>query len=201
MQVAGSSQVRSGSATAGQLSRFSRLTIQRILISLVALFLVLLVVSVFVGVRFRNENRDLAGQLLSTRVTLSQQRDIATRAAAVYRVLSSPTTVRVGLAQGSARPTPEGKAFYEPGSGGLIFYAANLSSLSSNQVYELWLLPMTGNPISGGTFNTDSKGNGGVALPALPAGIRLKAFSVTIEPTPGKIQPSGATVLTGSASK
>ena len=167
---------------------------------LAAVLLLLVIVGATMIVRLRNENGDLRSRIETLRASLEQQKAVADRARAVFYVLSTSDTVRVTLLQGAAHPAPEGKAFYEPRSGGLVFYSANLPTLPRNQTYQLWLIPARGNPISAGLFGTDAKGNGGVFLPPLPAGVTPKAFAVTIEPAGGKIQPTGPKVLVGAVS-
>ncbi len=114
-------------------------------------------------------------------------------------LLKSPDTLRVTLVAGVARPVPQGKAFYHPRKG-LLFYAADLPSLTPDRTYQLWLVPAQGNPISAGVFQVDSKGNGEVVLPALPGGVAAKAFAVTVEPVGGVPQPTGPKVLIGVVS-
>jgi anti-sigma-K factor RskA len=123
----------------------------------------------------------------------------AARAQAVLDVLNGPQTVQVDLSPVSAKPLPHGKAFYNRGRG-LLFYAANLSSLPSDHTYELWLIPTEGKPVDVGLFNTDTQGNGQVILPSLPQGLTAKAFAVTVEPAGGVPAPSGPMVLIGPVS-
>lgn len=140
--------------------------------------------------------RTANAQLLTT-----QQREAAqgARARRVSAILTSPHTVKVSLSTAAARPVPQGRAFYNSEKG-LLFYAANLAPLPSGRTYQLWLVPVQGNPISAGVFATDPHGNGELLLPPLPPGITAKAFAVTIEPAGGKPQPTGEKVLIGLVS-
>lgn len=128
-----------------------------------------------------------------------QQAAQMARAEAVLDILTSPGTLKVSLVAAQAHPVPQGKAFYNPAKG-LVFYAANLAPLPSNQTYELWLIPSQGNPLKAGIFAADARGNGEVLLPPLPPGLAAKAFAVTIEPAGGEPQPTGKKVLIGAVS-
>ncbi len=122
-----------------------------------------------------------------------------TRLRTIEDLLKAPDTVKVTLVSGAALPIPQGKAFYHPRKG-LLFYAANLPPLTPHRTYQLWLVPVEGNPISAGVFQVDSKGNGEIVLPALPSGVTAKAFAVTVEPAGGVPQPTGPKVLIGAVS-
>jgi anti-sigma-K factor RskA len=151
------------------------------------------------------ENRRLStelSQLEATRAALEESRgELAaesTRAQAALDLLTAPETVQVELTPVAASRVPQGKAFYSA-SKGLLFYAANLPTLPAGRTYELWLIPSEGAPVDAGLFNSDSRGNGQVILPALPRGLTAKAFAVTIEPAGGVPAPTGPKVLIGPA--
>ncbi|MGO9272158.1 MAG: anti-sigma factor domain-containing protein [Terriglobia bacterium] len=170
------------------------------LVSLAAAFVILVIVGATMVVRLRNQNRDLESQVSTLQASLQREKEIANGARALFHVWFSPDSIKVTLVPGPQHPAPEGKAFYEPRSGGLVFYTVNLPTLPRNQTYQLWLVPNLGNPISAGIFETDHEGNGGVLLPRLPSGVKAKAFAVTVEPAGGKIQPTGPKVLVGAVS-
>jgi anti-sigma-K factor RskA len=163
-----------------------------------SLALAVVVLAIVIGV-FRVRNRDLARRAGELESALRQQRAEAARALAVLDVLTAPDTLRVTLVAGVAPPVPQGKAFYHS-SKGLLFYATDLPVLTPKQTYQLWLVPIQGNPISAGIFQADAKGNGQVILPALPSAVTPKAFAVTVEPAGGVPQPTGPKVLVGLVS-
>jgi len=169
-------------------------------VSLAAALLAMVIVGATMVMRLQNQNRDLQSRVSTLQTSLQQEKEIANGARALFRVWFSPDSIKVTLVPGSQHPAPEGKAFYEPRSGGLVFYTVNLPTLPRHQTYQLWLVPNLGNPISAGIFNTDRDGNGGVLLPRLPSGVKAKAFAVTVEPAGGKIQPTGPKVLVGAVS-
>jgi len=169
-------------------------------VSLAAAFLVLVIVGTTIIVRLRSQNRELQSRLSALQTSFQQEQAIANNARAFFNVWFSRDSIKVTLVPGSQHPAPEGKVFYQPRIGGLVFYTVNLPTLPRAQTYQLWLVPSLGNPISAGIFNTDTEGNGGVLLPRLPSGIKAKAFAVTVEPAGGKIQPTGPKVLVGGVS-
>jgi anti-sigma-K factor RskA len=148
------------------------------------------------AVALRTENRELYRQVRDLQGKQQTIEAEVTRARAVLELLSAPDTARVTLVAGAAHPVPQGKVFYHPQKG-LLFYAANLPPLASGKTYQLWLVPIQGNPISAGIFQTDAHGNGEVLLPQLPTGVAAKAFAVTVEPAGGVPQPTGPKVLVG----
>jgi len=160
-----------------------------------ALAAVLLVLAVWV-VALRTENSELYRQVRGLEGKQQTMEAELTRARAVLELLTAPDTAKVTLVAGEAHPAPQGKVFYHPQKG-LLFYVANLPALPSGKTYQLWLVPTQGNPISAGTFQTDTHGNGEVLLPQLPAGVAAKAFAVTVEPAGGVPQPTGPKVLVG----
>lgn len=163
-----------------------------------ALALALLLLVVALGL-VTARNRDLTRRVTLLQLALTQQETEADRARHVLDVLTAADTVKVTLVPASARPVPQGKAFYHAKKG-LLFYAANLPALPTGRTYQLWLVPAEGKPISAGVFQTDAQGNGSILLPPLPPGVTAKAFAVTVEPAGGVPQPTGQKVLIGLVS-
>jgi anti-sigma-K factor RskA len=81
---------------------------------------------------------------------------------------------------------------------GLLFYTGTLPTPAAGRSYQLWLVPVSGNPISAGVFAPDPGGRASVVLPPLPLGVAAKAFAVTIEPSGGMPQPTGPKVQVGA---
>ena len=154
---------------------------------------------VMVAATLRTENQDLRRRIVALQAAAALQESETARARAILDVFTAPDTLMVSLVAGSAQPVPQGTAFYHPRKG-LVFCAANLPALNPGRTYQLWLVPMQGNPISAGTFIADAKGDGEVLLPPLPQGITPKAFAVTDEPAGGVPQPTGPKVLIGAVS-
>jgi len=149
-----------------------------------------------VAVIFASQARTLKNHLNSLRAEMQAQQDAAAKDRRVADLLTSPKTQRVALKQPTDAARPEGRVYYQP-TQGLLFYAANLPAAPSDHVYQLWLVPAEGSPISAGIFQANGKGEASVLLPALPAGAVAKAFAVTVEPAGGVSQPTGPKVLLG----
>ena len=122
----------------------------------------------------------------------------AHRANDVLTVLTTPSAQHVTLTAGASPPQPTGRASYVRARGQLVFTANNLAALPPGKIYELWLIPVKGNPIPAGTFAPDAQGSAAVVFPEIPAGVEAKAFGVTVEPEGGSIAPTSAILLQGS---
>ncbi len=124
----------------------------------------------------------------------------ATRAQQVIDALAGPNAARVTLtAKPQATPQPLGRVLYDAAGGSLIFLADDLDPLEANKAYELWLIPSDGRAsIPAAVFHPDMRGNAGVILPALPKGVPVKSFGVTIEDTGGAQIPTLPFILAGS---
>ncbi len=78
---------------------------------------------------------------------------------------------------------------------GMICYTGDLPAPPPNKEYQMWIVPMVGNPISAGAFMPASFTGGHICMAKMPEGISCKAFGVTIEPMGGMPHPTGPVVL------
>lgn len=143
-----------------------------------------------------SQTSTLKKQLTSLQAQIEAQQDAVARDHRVAELLTSPETQRVALKQPTEAAHPEGRVYYQAKQG-LLFYAANLPAAPADHVYQLWLVPAEGAPISAGIFQANEKGEASVLLPTLPGGAVAKAFAVTVEPAGGVPQPTGPKVLLG----
>ncbi|MEG9434480.1 anti-sigma factor [Terriglobus sp. ADX1] len=150
-----------------------------------------------VAIVLASQTQALKNRVNSLQAKMQTQQDAAARDRRVAELLTSPQTQRVALKQPTDPARPEGRVYYQPKQG-LLFYAANLPAAPSDHVYQLWLVPAEGAPISAGIFQANEKGEASVLLPTLPAGAVAKAFAVTVEPAGGVPQPTGPKVLLGA---
>jgi len=120
------------------------------------------------------------------------------RADNILAILSAKDTQGVTLTALPEKPQPVGRILYHP-QHGLIFYAQNMPAPPPDRVYQLWLVPPQGDPISAGIFSPDAKGTASIVLPPLPKGVPAKAFAVTVEPEGGVPKATGPKVLAGTA--
>jgi anti-sigma-K factor RskA len=115
----------------------------------------------------------------------------------LINVLSAPDTITVKLAGTADGTHNSGIVRYNIRSG-LLVYIADLPPLPATKVYQLWLVPTDGVPISAGTFVPPAPGQSHLFSSAIPSNSEPKAFAVTIEPAPGVPQPTGPKVLLGA---
>lgn len=151
----------------------------------------------------------LAGVLWQANNVLRQSLDtiVATRETdarelkQLMRVLApirSPRAQRVTLVPVKNSAQPQGKVFYLRKSSDLVFIANNLAALPARKAYELWLIPVSGNPIPAGVFKPDARGTATIVNPPLPANAEAKAFAITIENEAGAATPTMPIVMMGT---
>jgi len=143
--------------------------------------------------------RFLRGQIELQARLIQQQQQANARAQMVMDLLSAPNAQHVMLTAAKSKPAPMAKAVYMASKGALLMQASNLDPLPSNKTYELWVIPMKGDPMPAGMFRPDAAGNASVVMPDMPKGIEAKAFGVTIENSGGSATPTLPIVLAGSA--
>jgi anti-sigma-K factor RskA len=115
----------------------------------------------------------------------------------LINVLSSPRTITVKLAGTSDGTQNSGIVRYDSASG-LLVYTADLPALPADKVYQMWLVPITGAPLSAGTFLPPAPGQSHMFTAEISANAEPKAFAVTVEPAGGVPQPTGPKVLLGA---
>lgn len=80
------------------------------------------------------------------------------------------------------------------GNGALV--VDGLPPLDANRQYQLWLI-RDGERTSGAVFSTDEENYGGTRIRVAGSLLEYSAVDITIEPTGGSPQPTGALVLGG----
>jgi hypothetical protein len=142
--------------------------------------------------------QELERQVAQYRVLLDTERKRADQSGLLAGMLSDPSLRVVKLRATEKNQTVEGHALIA-GNSQMVFYASQLPALSSNRVYQLWLIRANGQAIaSAGVFTPDGTNRGFVQLKntALLAGVTTVA--VTDEPAGGSMQPTGHKWLIGS---
>ncbi|HKF51465.1 MAG TPA: anti-sigma factor [Candidatus Acidoferrales bacterium] len=81
---------------------------------------------------------------------------------------------------------------------GMVCYTGDLPAPPPHKEYEMWIVPMVGNPISAGAFMPASFNKGRACIAKMPEGVTCKSFAVTIEPMGGTSRPTGPEVLSGA---
>jgi hypothetical protein len=144
------------------------------------------------------ENSGLREMLSSSREQSAESARQLEELRRVAAPILEPEAQRVTLVAMKTPPQPQGKAFYLRKRNSLIFMASNMPALPPQKAYELWLIPMSGNPIPAGMFKPDAHGSATVVNPPLPAGTEAKAFAITVENENGSAAPTSAIMMMGS---
>jgi anti-sigma-K factor RskA len=173
-------------------------------LTLAALVLLGLAVWGFAGqARLRGEVRRLAaardGQArevdrLSQEVTAARAQ--TARAEQALQVLAAPGVQSVALAGLGPSPGARGRAYVNPASRDALFYAFDLPALPRDKTYELWFIA-AGKPVAAGTFAVDPRGAASLRVDRVADVGQIQAWAVTVEPSGGVPQPTGAMVLKG----
>ena len=153
------------------------------------------IVVAFAVTRANTELRSLIDVLNSRiaqlEVELSQNRTyIAT--------LASPEVRVVNLAGQGLNVRARGRIFWDQSKKKWFFYVRDLPPLPADKSYQLWFVPVSGNPVSAVVFNTATDGSAEKEIDVPEAVVALKAAAVTTEPAGGLPQPSGPFALLGA---
>jgi anti-sigma-K factor RskA len=114
----------------------------------------------------------------------------------VIEVLQAPDSTMITLASLDL-PQASGKVCYNARLGKLAC-ATHLSAPSPGKEYQLWLVPIVGNPMSASVFGANMSWTDDMWIADVKAGTAAKAFAVTLEPAGGMPQPTGPKVLVGA---
>jgi anti-sigma-K factor RskA len=147
---------------------------------------------------FWYDKTDLQRELAKLKDDNAQQSLELTKARDVVATLTASDALRVTLVAAKAPPQPQGKAIYVRDRSSLIFIASNMPKLPAEKIYELWLIPATGDPIPAGLFKPDARGSATVVNPPLPGGVEAKAFAITVEPEAGSATPTMPIAMVGA---
>jgi anti-sigma-K factor RskA len=140
----------------------------------------------------------LRGELARLQAEAVQQQGELAKAREVAATLTATDAMRVTLVALKTPPQPQGKAIYQRDRSSLVFLASNMPALPPAKIYELWLIPVQGNPIPAGLFKPDAHGSATVIQPPLPAGVEAKAFAITVEPEAGSAAPTSTPIMVGA---
>jgi anti-sigma-K factor RskA len=144
------------------------------------------------------ENRRLDQELANLRTDMRQRQEQVQTARAVAELMAAPDTRVVALTPMPGMPKGAARVVYNARMR-LLVYDGQLESAPAQKSYQLWLVPMSGQPISAGVFSSAS-GETNYWMIKLPQGITPIAFAVTLEPAGGRPQPTGPKVLVGPVS-
>ncbi len=142
-----------------------------------------------------HENRALDRQLAALRASMDQQQHELHEASEVAELMTLQNTITVPLAQQSGMPKGAAHVMYNAKMG-MLMYDGEIAPAPAAKTYQLWLVPVKGNPISCGVFT----GQADHWMTKVPEGVPPKWFQVTLEPAGGMPHPTGPMVLMGMVS-
>ncbi len=142
-----------------------------------------------------HENRALDRRLAALHASMNQQQQQLDEAREVADLMTSQSTITVPLAQQSGMPKGSAHVMYNAKMG-MVMYDGEIAPAPAAKTYQLWLVPVKGDPISLGVFG----GQPDHWMMKVPEGMPPKWFTVTLEPTGGMPHPTGPMVLMGMVS-
>jgi anti-sigma-K factor RskA len=153
----------------------------------------LAIASIFLWV----ENRRLDEQIAGLHTAMQEQQKQLDYARNVAHLFEARDTITVSLAPMPGMVHGAVKVMYNEKMG-VLMYDGWIEPPPEDKSYQLWVVPMEGNPISVGVFNPATS-DSAHWLTKIPEGVPAKAFAITLEPAGGAAAPSGPQVLAGPA--
>jgi hypothetical protein len=139
-----------------------------------------------------NQRIEAARQDAAT--SIAQARETASKAQVTSDVLAASDLVRFNLVGGEGANRSSAQLLWSR-SRGMVFSGSRLPPPPAGSMYQIWLLSAD-RAVSAGTFVPDGSGRATSATDTPPNAPRpLTGVSVTLEPAPGRQEPSGAIVL------
>jgi anti-sigma-K factor RskA len=100
-------------------------------------------------------------------------------------ILNDPATRDVTF--GETEKPSKGRVFVSPGKG-IVFIGASLPRIGAGKTFQLWVIPVNGNPIPAGLFRSQPDAT---AVFVRPGPVEnAAAVAVTVEPEGGSAQPT-----------
>ena len=144
------------------------------------------------------ENARLDRQLAELRAAMQEQQKQLDYARNVAHLFEARDTITVSLAPMPGMPGGAVKVMYNEKMG-MLMYDGWIEPPPEDKSYQLWVVPMEGNPISVGVFNPATS-DSAHWLTKVPAGVAARAFAITLEPAGGTSVPTGPKILVGPVS-
>lgn len=142
-----------------------------------------------------HENRVLDRRLAALHASMDAQQHQLDEARELAELMTSQDTITVPLVQQSGMPKGSAHVAYNAKMG-MLMYDGEIAPAPAAKTYQLWLVPVKGDPISLGVFS----GQPDHWMTKVPEGIPPKWFQVTLEPSGGMPRPTGPMVLMGTVS-
>ncbi len=184
-------RIREEAAAVPLSAQSSRWAIPWTAVAMAAACMLLAVLAVSMWAQNRRLDRQLGVLRSQQQAQERQNREMAKLAAA-------PDLMIVSLASSPGTPKAEARVVCSMQMG-MLYYDGDLQPTPPKQSYQLWLIPMQGEPINAGVFNPVA-GENSRWMSKIPAGVAPKSFAVTLEPAGGVPHPTGPQVLAGPVS-
>ena len=145
-----------------------------------------------------NQKVQLDHQLAEMHATIENQQAQLDEARDMAHLFEAKDTITIALAPQPGTPPSSAHVMYNAKMG-MLMYDGKLDPTPADKSYQLWLVPMNGDPINAGVFNPVA-GQSNHWMMKLPPGTLPKAFAITLEPAGGMPHPTGRMVLVGAVS-
>jgi hypothetical protein len=123
--------------------------------------------------------------LVSVGVTGRRESGDTTKLRQALSILNDPSTRDVTF--GETEKPSKGRIFVSPGKG-VVFIGASLPRIDAGKTFELWVIPVKGNPVPAGLFRSQPDAT---AVFVRPGPVEnAAAIAVTVEPEGGSPQPT-----------
>lgn len=135
-------------------------------------------------------------ELEDTRVQLSQRgggRTVVTPQDEFAALLRIPTVKAVSLTGSDMAKQAAGFLLYDARTQNAWLYSMNLPECPTGTTYQLWAI--YDKPMSVGTFQMDRGNNVHLLMKKMPGFMDAKTFTVSLEPSGGRPQPTGPIYL------
>ncbi|MGH9745079.1 MAG: anti-sigma factor [Candidatus Acidiferrales bacterium] len=143
------------------------------------------------NVRLEREVNQFRSVMVTQQRELDETRNVA-------HLFEAQDTLKVSLAPMPGMPAGAVRVMYNEKMG-LLMYDGWIAPPPEDKSYQLWVVPMEGQPISVGVFNPATSDTAHW-MTKVPAGVAAKAFAVTLEPAGGMPEPTGPMVMEAPAS-
>jgi hypothetical protein len=143
------------------------------------------------AVYFYGRQRDYAHQMMRMREEMRRQNIELTRCSEAFAILGGRGTLEAPFGSASGW----GKLYVNPARG-LVLVASGLPPAAPGKAYQMWLVPIAGEPVPAGAFQVATDG---AAWHVRPGAVDLPgtaAVTVTVEDEAGAAQPTSAPAVT-----
>jgi len=143
-----------------------------------------------------HESRRLGDELAGVNRQLAEVINERQHSEMLLDVLAAQDTMSVKMAGTPDAQKATGVVRYNARKG-MVMYTAELPPPPAGKIYQMWLVPMVGAPISAGIFAPGEHGARQMWMGEVPVNTEAKAFAVTMEPAGGVERATGPKVLVG----